>query len=630
MKTRTLTVALLAVFGAAIAAPALAQDNFPDVPENHWAYEALENMKREGILVGYPDGTYKGPRDLTRYELAVALNAAYQRLKTMYDGLANQVAEIRRGMGGGGGDTSGLESRLAAVEAQLRGMSKFNDDMAAMKKMADEFQKELASLGVDVEAMKKDLASLMKAPGGAAGIQINGDANIMIHAGEGTDNTFSMGIDGRILGSNDAGTARVNLLHDINVYHEIATTISSGNMAGPKWDATLVYGNLVGVAGATASSGYGNQGNRFGGQPFREGNGDLYIQRFAVAIDNGVAGMPFNAWVGRLGAQTTNPYLFKRLDNSPYFKNDRWDNGDWMMDGAVLNFNFGETSSLKVFGGRNSNRRTFNGVELQPIAGVGESQVGSTIGAEAKIALGETGNISLAYLLHSENNSGVVPNPLGAADRLETYGGTLSLGAIKGVKLDAGYGKTNLKDGSANLNDDDNQAYYVNAGLEGNALGLGFGYRKVESNYVAPGSWSRIGTNWSPTNIETFHGKGSLNLSENSKLWFGGEFGKTIDTLGGIPADSKIMSLSGKLEYNMNEFFKIMGGYEYVKVDFDGSANEIKQSWFTLGFGYNMSKNSMFNVVYQLGDIENGAAWGAAPAGNYKGHVLTTQLSIKF
>ena len=78
MNKRLLTLAL-AVVTTMVAVPAMAQDNFPDVPENHWAYEAIENLKREGILVGYLDGTYKGPRATTRYELAVALNAAYRR-----------------------------------------------------------------------------------------------------------------------------------------------------------------------------------------------------------------------------------------------------------------------------------------------------------------------------------------------------------------------------------------------------------------------------------------------------------------------------------------------------------------------------------------------------------------------
>lgn len=626
---RTITVALFAALGMALAIPAVAQDNFPDVPENHWAYEAVENLKREGILVGYPDGTYKGPNSMTRYEFAVALNAAYQRLKTMHDGLASQIAEIRGSMGSGTGNNSGLADRLKAVEDQLRGMGRLNDDVAAMKRMADEFQKDLASLGVDVEAMKKDLAEMQKAMGGgtkAGGITISGDANIMIHAGEGTDGTASMGIDGRLLGVTNSGAERVSLMGDVNVYHEIATTLSGAVGDGPKWDATIVYGNLIGTSGATATSGYGNQSNRFGGQPFREGAGDIYIQRFAVEIDNGIAGTPFKAHVGRLGAHTANPYLFRRADTTPYFSNPRWDSGDWMFDGVILGFNFGENSSLTLMGGRNANRRSVNGTELQPIANQGESFINSTIGAEAKFGIGNVGTVSLAYLLHSENDD--LGNPLVGADRLEVYGGGINLKPINGIAVEGGYGKATLKQGNDTVNDDDNTTYYVGLGYNKENWGLMLGYRKVEPNYLGQGSWNRIGTKWSPTNIETFYGNANLSLGENLKLKLAGEFGETIDAQGGIAAESEIVSLSGKLEYNMNEFFKIMGGYETVKVD--NGANDVEQRWFTLGFGYNMSKNSMLGIVYQYGDVENGAPWGVAPAGNYKGHILTTQLSIKF
>ena len=69
--TRTFRLALTAVLSLAVVIPAIAQDNFPDVPDNHWAYEALKRMKSEGLLVGYPDGLFRGNRPATRYELAV-------------------------------------------------------------------------------------------------------------------------------------------------------------------------------------------------------------------------------------------------------------------------------------------------------------------------------------------------------------------------------------------------------------------------------------------------------------------------------------------------------------------------------------------------------------------------------
>ena len=51
---------------------------FPDVPSNHWAYEAVSDLSRRGLVEGYPDGTFGGDRLLTRYEFAEIIYRAIQ------------------------------------------------------------------------------------------------------------------------------------------------------------------------------------------------------------------------------------------------------------------------------------------------------------------------------------------------------------------------------------------------------------------------------------------------------------------------------------------------------------------------------------------------------------------------
>ena len=51
---------------------------FPDVPQNHWAYQYISQLAGNGILVGYPDGTFKGDVKMTRYEFATMLYRALQ------------------------------------------------------------------------------------------------------------------------------------------------------------------------------------------------------------------------------------------------------------------------------------------------------------------------------------------------------------------------------------------------------------------------------------------------------------------------------------------------------------------------------------------------------------------------
>ncbi|MGI6295847.1 MAG: S-layer homology domain-containing protein [Armatimonadota bacterium] len=53
----------------------VSSDSFKDVPEDHWAAESVEILKANGVLQGYPDGTFRGDAAVTRYELAVALTS---------------------------------------------------------------------------------------------------------------------------------------------------------------------------------------------------------------------------------------------------------------------------------------------------------------------------------------------------------------------------------------------------------------------------------------------------------------------------------------------------------------------------------------------------------------------------
>ena len=52
---------------------------FPDVPENHWAYDYVENLQKRGIIEGYPDGNFGGDHSMTRYEYAAMLYRALEK-----------------------------------------------------------------------------------------------------------------------------------------------------------------------------------------------------------------------------------------------------------------------------------------------------------------------------------------------------------------------------------------------------------------------------------------------------------------------------------------------------------------------------------------------------------------------
>src|SRR5579862_797227 len=373
---RTFKYALSAALSALIIVPALAQDNFPDVQESHWAYKDLARMKAEGLLVGYPDGLFRGARPASRYELAVACHAVWANLKGVVDGLNSQIADLTSKLGNAASkeDVDNLRSQIDALKAEQDRIK--NEDIASLRKMADEFRAELTKLGADVDAMKKDLDDMKgkvnwlwqhKLP-----FDISGSSDFLMIGGYSLNTAnggFGVTVDDRPEGvKRDGSGLPGGFPEDMSILHENALNIVTNNDSGPTLHATMVMGNMLGSDSFSSSiSGlaFGNQSMVFPGTPFSEAVESWYFQDFNVTFDSSMLGLGLNANLGRTGYKIS-PYIFQRPDTTPYYANDRWDDGRWMFDGGILGFKFGG-AHLDVFGGRNSSQTdtAFDG--LQPM-----------------------------------------------------------------------------------------------------------------------------------------------------------------------------------------------------------------------------------------------------------------------
>ncbi len=108
---------------------------FRDVQPSDWAYEALSRVVQTyGCLQGYPDGTYRGNRALSRYEFAAGLNACLRQIEAL---IARQPS--------GGGTTGGGVSQ---------------SDLQALQRLTEEFRTELATLGTRVDNLEGRTAFL--------------------------------------------------------------------------------------------------------------------------------------------------------------------------------------------------------------------------------------------------------------------------------------------------------------------------------------------------------------------------------------------------------------------------------------------------------------------------------------
>ncbi|BCL36912.1 iron uptake porin [Nostoc sp. MS1] len=96
---------------------------FSDVQPTDWAFQALQSLvERYGCIAGYPNGTYRGNRALTRYEFAAGLNACLDRVNEL---IATATAELVR-----------------------------KEDLAALQRLQEEFAAELATLRGRVDALE--------------------------------------------------------------------------------------------------------------------------------------------------------------------------------------------------------------------------------------------------------------------------------------------------------------------------------------------------------------------------------------------------------------------------------------------------------------------------------------------
>ena len=112
-------LALAAVAALTAGVSAYAANPFSDVTPDDWAFQAVSDLSAQGVVEGYPDGSFKGERNMTRYELAQII------------------------------------ARLMAKEDQLNA-----EQQATLDKLAGEYADELANLGVRVANLEKKVGNI--------------------------------------------------------------------------------------------------------------------------------------------------------------------------------------------------------------------------------------------------------------------------------------------------------------------------------------------------------------------------------------------------------------------------------------------------------------------------------------
>ena len=147
---KSLVAALTGAMVLGVTAPTFAAQNpFSDVPAGHWAYNSVAKLASEGIIEGYGDGTYRGNRNITRYEMAQMVARALARYDNLLDNFDSRV-DARVDSRLAGVDLSSKNTTPATTRPVISGAS-----LAELKRLEAYFHDELEQLGVRVEELEK-------------------------------------------------------------------------------------------------------------------------------------------------------------------------------------------------------------------------------------------------------------------------------------------------------------------------------------------------------------------------------------------------------------------------------------------------------------------------------------------
>jgi len=196
---------------------ALAQGGpLSDVPQGHWAYDAVSQLVKDGLIVGYPDGLFKGNRPMTRYEAAVLTYRAVDQIE----------AQITAGKAVDQADLDAVKKLMAEFAKELKDVEAH---VAALQKTVDTHSKQLSDLKAEADATQLRVnqgklgINIMARPG-TDSYTLNGVTAAGKPIAQGTTLSFGTGA------SNSAKTGSLNSGVNYDLFR-----VYMGGQLDPRW-----------------------------------------------------------------------------------------------------------------------------------------------------------------------------------------------------------------------------------------------------------------------------------------------------------------------------------------------------------------------------------------------------------
>jgi hypothetical protein len=348
--------------------------------------------------------------------------------------------------------------------------------------------------------------------------------------------------------------------------------------------------------------------------PYDEGYSDTYVRNLSVTFDVNLLGKDGSAEVGRVGHQAGG-YFFQRTDYTPEYRSEAWDNGDHYFDGGILTFGFGN-SDLTIFGGRNSDRMTSQGTELNGILlhNYAPGMVDQSLGFTLDTPLGDNGGLKLNYIMFDSNTVSTFDSE--DVNRNTVYGGELNY-SFGDLKLMGSFAQSDVGYNSDAVIDEDNTAVHGRIAYDGGNWGFNGGYREIERYFHAPGSWGRLADWYNPTDISGAHGTIWYLLNNTVALWCAFD---DVEVAG--DSDYTFDEIRAGLNFKLADGKRLGLSIEDDEFDYDGYIYHLR--WYSVSYDQSIGENSDLMFKYTFSDHDtDGDTWA-------RGGLLSTQVRIKF
>jgi hypothetical protein len=510
-----------------------------------------------------------------------------------------------------------------------------------LQRLAREFSDTLATLGTDVDQLKRDLAALADRVGKveeaiAKMPKITGTATLAFIGNRVDDpQTFDPNgplptdIDNRPIPLDDNELETIYAIYDI----DLGITAQLSDVATAH--LLLNAGNYL--------KGYLNNSvstvRPVGGTSFDE------VTAYYLYLDAPISfgGFGANITVGKFGQQFT-PYTLKLIDVDSYLNNPKTDNGDYPILGGRVNFKLGGIN-IQAYAGKHeeidyADLTSTAGIELPPFFTLGAplfvgnpdfdptvvppppavQALDQSMGVHASFGVPFDGTLGLTFIEGAGSASDIYR-------RLRVYGADLNFRLFGRLRLGGEFAQS---DWSSQTGADtsisetkEQQAVEGRVGYTFGKLDLEGFYKRLGVGFDAPGSWGRIGRWKNPRGLEGIGGRLRLPLGGRTAIVAEGADYRFIGV-----QDADLTHVKAGVQFALTSRNSVDLGYERAEYQ-PPVGDDAVEEYVNIGFGHNFSPNAAFKVLYQIIDFTVGDT-GLNPLRDYDAAVAVTQFTVKF